>query len=76
MGQGLEDILAAAAEDESDSPDDSDFKDDPVACCDLAAEVAAQLRVFAAHDPAAFQHCASYLSGIQRAAVQRALTAQ
>lgn len=74
MGQGLEDILAAAAEDESESPDDSDFKDDPVTRCDLAAELAAQLRAFSIKDPAAFQHCASYLSGIQRAAVQRALS--
>lgn len=74
MGQGLEDIIAAAAEDESESPDDSDFKDDPVTRCDLAAEIAAQLRAFSIKDPAAFQQCASYLSGVQREAVQRALS--
>ena len=74
MGRGLEDILAAAAEDEGDNPDDSDFKDDPVTCCNLAAELAAQLRAFSAKDPAAFQQCGSYLSEVQRAAVQSALS--
>lgn len=75
MGLGLEDILAAAAEDECESPDDSDFKDDPVMRCDLTAELATQLRSFSVREPVAFQNCASYLSGIQRAAVQRALSA-
>ena len=73
MGLGLEDILAAAAEDESESPDDNDFKDDPIMSSNLALELVAQLQAFASRDPAAFQHCASYLSAAQRLVLQQAL---
>ena len=73
LGLGLEDVLAAAAEDDSTPDGEADFNDDPVMRCDIGAEVAAQLRSFWTQDPNAFGQCLSYLTDMQRAAVQTAL---